>query len=656
VERTAADPMIGRVLDGRYRLGPRIARGGMAVVHEATDLRLDRTVAVKLMHAGLADDEDFVARFEREARAAARLAHPNVVAVFDQGEHHDADGSTLFLVMELVPGHTLRDLIRTEAPMAPARALAVLEPVLAALAAAHAAGLVHRDVKPENVLLADDGRVKVADFGLARAVNAETQHTATGGVLIGTVSYLSPELVVDGRADARADVYAAGVLLYEMLTGRKPHQGDSAIQVAYKHVHEDVPPPSRAVPGIPAYVDALVARATARDPSMRPADARVLLHHVHRVRHALDHGVVEDEELTEDLAPTVVLGRRDELAGQLTGPLPRQIVDPGDIGFQHGERTTALAPAAPRRTPPARRPVPVPPRRSRRGPLLLVLLLLAAVALGLGGWWFGVARYTTTPGVIDLSQSAARARIEHAGLKFSVARRSWSETVARGRVISTDPTPGSRVLKHGTVAAVVSLGPERHAVPTLAGHTLDEAQAMLQRAHLAYGDRVGRWSATVPAGTVIGSDPKAGVLLRRDTAVDVVVSRGPRPIRVPDLTGERAARAQHRLEQLGFVVDRTSRHDDTVPRGVVISQSPDRGTAFKGDHVQLLVSQGPVMVTVPRVTGMGVDAARQAMADAGLRVRLQRAEFYVGLQYVVRQEPTAGSRAPQGSVVTLTIV
>jgi serine/threonine-protein kinase len=285
-----------------------------------------------------------------------------------------------------------------------------------------------------------------------------------------------------------------------------------------------------------------------------------------------------------------------------------------------------------------------------------VLLLLAAVALGLGGWWFGVARYTTTPGVIDLSQSAARARVEHAGLTFSVARRSWSETVARGRVISTDPAPGSRVLRHGTVAAVVSLGPERHAVPTLAGHTLDEAQAMLQRAHLAYGDRVGRWSASVPAGTVIGSDPRAGVLLRRDTAVDVVVSRGPRPIHVPDLTGERATRAQHRLEQLGFVVDRTSRHDDTVPRGVVISQSPDRGTAFKGDHVQLLVSQGPVMVTVPRVTGMGVDAARQAMAAAGLQVRLQRAEFYVGLQYVVRQDPSAGSRAAQGSVVTLTIV
>jgi serine/threonine-protein kinase len=647
--------MIGRVLDGRYRIGARIARGGMAVVYEATDLRLDRTVAVKVMHAGLADDDEFVSRFEREARAAARLAHPNVVAVFDQGEDHGPDGTTLFLVMEYVPGLTLRDLVRKEAPMAPARALAVLEPVLAALAAAHAAGLVHRDVKPENVLLADSGReggqVKVADFGLARAINAETQHTATGGVLIGTVSYLSPELVVDGRADARADVYAAGVLLYEMLTGRKPHQADSPIQVAYKHVHEDVPPPSAAVPGIPAYVDALVARATARDMSRRPADAAVLLHQVRRVRHALDHGVTHDEELTDDLAPTVALDRGEDP----TGALPRQVVDPGDLGFHEQAATAALA--VPPRGPAPGRPRPVQQRRRRRrGPALLVLLLLAALAVGLGGWWFGIARYTSTPAVIEMTQAAAKARITHAGLDFAVSARSYSEDVGKGRVISTDPRPGSQVLKHGTVSVVLSLGPERHAVPSLAGHTLDQAQALLQKAHLSYGDRLGRWSESVPKGTVIRSEPKAGQLLRRDTAVDVVVSRGPRPIPVPDLGGEPVGRATHRLERLGFVVDTIRQHDDTVPRGVVISQTPHDGTGFRGDHVQLLVSRGPVMVTVPKVTGMGLDAARQALAGAGLRIRTEKAEFYVSLQYVVKQDPAGGDRVPRGSVVTVTIV
>src|SRR5512134_1023024 len=297
VDRNGPDPMIGRVLDDRYRVGPRIARGGMATVYEATDLRLDRVCALKVMHTGLGDDDDFAARFVREARSAARLSHPNVVAVFDQGDDH----GTVFLAMEYIPGHTLRDLIRKEAPMAPRKALTLMEPVLSALAAAHQAGMIHRDVKPENVLLADDGRTKVADFGLARAVSAETtQHTATGGVLIGTVSYLSPELVVDGKADARSDVYAAGVIIYEMLTGRKPHEGESPIQVAYKHVHEDVPAPSLLVPGIPAYVDALVARATARDRELRPADARVLLQQVRRVRGAVDHGVLDDPDLTAD--------------------------------------------------------------------------------------------------------------------------------------------------------------------------------------------------------------------------------------------------------------------------------------------------------------------------------------------------------------------
>src|SRR6185312_15460247 len=231
---TVVDPVAGHLLDGRYRIGARIARGGMASVYEALDTRLDRTCAVKIMHHGLGDDAAFADRFKREARAAARLSHPNVVNVFDQGEDPALDGGTVYLVMELVAGHTLRDVIRDEAPMQPARALALMEPIVSALAAAHRSGLIHRDIKPENVLIADDGRVKVADFGLAKAVSADTQHTATGGVIIGTVSYLAPELVVDGTCDARADVYAAGVVLYELLTGDKPHDGESPIAVAYK--------------------------------------------------------------------------------------------------------------------------------------------------------------------------------------------------------------------------------------------------------------------------------------------------------------------------------------------------------------------------------------------------------------------------------------
>ena len=332
--RTGADHLTGRVLDGRYLIGSRIARGGMATVYEATDLRLDRTVAVKVMHPGLGDDDEFAARFVAEARAAAKLSHPNVVAVFDQGN----DDGTVFLAMELIPGHTLRDTIGKEAPLSPARTLALLEPVVSALAAAHRAGLIHRDVKPENVLIADDGRIKVADFGLAKAMSATTQHTATG-VLIGTVSYVAPELVVEGRSDARADVYAVGVILYEILTGKKPHEGETPIQVAYKHVHEDVPPPSRRVPGIPDYVDALVARATARDREQRPADAGVLLHHLRRVNQAVTSGVRSDPELVDDLLPRKFTDTAEVLRRQ--GP-PRGDTTPEP--WDHAEMAALLAP------------------------------------------------------------------------------------------------------------------------------------------------------------------------------------------------------------------------------------------------------------------------------------------------------------------------
>src|SRR5699024_10908158 len=253
---------------------------------------LDRQVALKVMRSGLGDNQEFTARFEREARAAARLNHPNVVAVFDQGE----DQGLVYQVMEYVPGHTLRDSLRDDAPMHPERALALLEPLLIALSAAHRAGIIHRDVKPENVLITPEGAVKVTDFGLARAVT--NANAATTGVLIGTVSYLAPELVTNSGAAARSDVYAVGALLYEVLTGNRPHTGESAIQIAYQHVHADIPAPSRSVGQIPSYVDALVARATARDRDQRAADADVLLRQVRRVRQSLALGLAEDPELT----------------------------------------------------------------------------------------------------------------------------------------------------------------------------------------------------------------------------------------------------------------------------------------------------------------------------------------------------------------------
>ncbi|HET6166455.1 MAG TPA: Stk1 family PASTA domain-containing Ser/Thr kinase [Marmoricola sp.] len=671
------DPLIGRVLDGRYRVGPRIARGGMATVYRATDLRLDRAVAVKVMHAGMGDDPEFVARFEREARSAARLSHHNVVAVFDQGDDH----GTLFLVMEYVPGLTLRDLIRKESPMEPGKALGVIEPVLAALAAAHTAGMIHRDVKPENVLLADDGRIKVADFGLARAVNAETQHTATGGVLIGTVSYLSPELVVDGKADARSDVYATGVMLYEMLTGHKPHQAESPIQVAYKHVHEDIAAPSLRVPGLPRYVDALVARATARDKDLRPSDARVLLHQVRRVRQALDHGVADDPELTADLMPGPGNPDLDSVpTGELFIPRDpsRQAQRSADTGTDWtmdpdvevttpvpavpvvpSTRTAAAPPHHPSSPPPVvggpDRPRPAP-RRNRRGPVLLISVLVVALLVGLGGWYLGVARYTHTPAVINMTAAAAKAKVEKAGLKFKEGQPAYSETVAKGSVVRTDPGAGDRVAKNGTVTATISLGPERHAVPDVRGKSLDDAQAMLDDASLGFGRAVQRYSNKVAKGTVITTDPEPGTQLRRDTAVNLIVSRGPKPIDLVDWTGKNGDRAVAALTKLGFEVQRTDQFSDTVPTGKVISQSPNSGTGFKGDTVQLVVSKGPPLIEVPGVRGEKANDAKKELEDLGFKVVIVHNPLYFGGNYVVGTDPGEGTMLPRGSTVTVSIV
>ncbi|CAN5158344.1 Stk1 family PASTA domain-containing Ser/Thr kinase [soil metagenome] len=669
MHKTVADPLIGRVLDGRYRVGPRIARGGMATVYEALDLRLDRVCALKVMHDGLGDDHDFAARFVREAHSAARLSHPNVVNVFDQGD----DDGTLFLAMEYIPGRTLRDVIRNETPMSPSKALGLLDPVLSALSAAHAAGLVHRDVKPENVLLADDGRIKVADFGLARAISAETHHTATGGVLIGTVSYLSPELVVDGRADARSDVYAAGVMLYEMLTGRKPHEGESPIQVAYKHVHEDVPAPSAQIRGLPPYVDALVARATARDRELRPADARVLLHQVRRVKGALDHGVIDDPDLTSDLTPTVpvhgaevdidyvtedvptILSTAEAVRAPRVAPVPRQGALRDDTSvFGVESRQAGLHPAPPRRGSSAaasRRP-----RRSRRGPILLLVVLLLALGAGVGGWWYGSGRYTTSPGLINMTAGEARDKLASVGLGYQEGEHAFSETVDEGIVIDSDPSGGERVLDDGTVTVTLSLGPERYEVPTLRGMKEAQARRALDEESLKIGDTRRRFDERVAKGVVLSSSPVGGQELKSGAVVDLVVSRGREPITLPDFTGRNAERAEQRLSDLKLEVSLSRENSDEVPEGVVIVQSPNDGTLFRGDGVDLTVSEGPVLVEIPDLRAVGVANATETLEGLGFEVRTAESAAYLGLGFVASADPEFGTLAAKGSTVTLYLV
>jgi eukaryotic-like serine/threonine-protein kinase len=695
-----ADPLVGRLLDDRYSLVRRVARGGTATVYEARDLRLERVCAVKVMHPDLGDPDEFRARFVREAHAAARLSSPNVVAVTDQGD----DRGVLFLVMEYVPGRTLRDVIREEAPLPPARALALLDPVLAALAEAHRCGLVHRDVKPENVLISDDGRVKVTDFGLARAFDATATQAATGGILVGTVSYLAPELIENQRADPRADVYAAGVVLHELLTGRKPHQGEGPIQIAYKHVHEDVPAPSLSAPApLPAYVDALVLRSTARDRDRRQADAKVFLHQVRRVRAALEAGDLEDPELTTDLLPTLVVAPPESIdyvdeaptvavhawardhgvtdAAEDTGVLTPQAPGPQRlsrtpdqvlVGAPTGPTgpvpsASALGPTLPPRppAPPPQRIQPTPSgatparprkRRSRRGPVVFALVVVLTVLVAWAGWWLGVGRYTSTPGIINLSVADARSKLETAGLDLQVADQVFSETVPAGSVIDTDPEAGARIVDGSTVEVVVSKGLERYTVPKLHGRTVAAAEAALTDASLTLGDVAEQWHDTVPEGRVVIASPSAGQEERRDTPVDLVVSKGPKPVKIPDLAGKDADGAQARLTDLGLEVRVTEENSKTVDEGVVISQRPNAGIRHRGDKVDLVVSLGPVMVEVPDLSAMSVDEATDALRTAGLQVEVRETQLFVGLDRVVGQDADPGDSLPEGSVVTISIV
>lgn len=648
VDTQVGDRLAGRVLDGRYRVGSRVAKGGMATVYEALDMRLDRIVALKVMHLGLGDDAEFGRRFVAEARAAAKLSHPNVVAVFDQGD----DNGTLFLAMEYVPGRTLRDVIRQQSPLPPARALDLLAPVLSALSAAHDAGIVHRDIKPENVLISNDGTVKVADFGLARAVTT-TGNTATQGLLMGTVSYLAPELVTDGSADARSDVYSSGILLYELLTGNKPHTGDTPIQVAYAHVHADVPPPSQLVPGIPPYVDALVQRATARDRDLRPADARVFSRQVHRVRSAIEEGLPDDPELTGDLTVPIKQLRED---------------DEYDDGYTRGSgyveqqprNDTIVVPSSLLR-PDASRSAAPPPRpvaQQRRGRGLVALFAVLALAIGTGSaaWFYGVHRYTSTPLLVNMTVAEATTKATEAGLTATLAKQDFSEEVPKGDVMGTDPEPGARIRKEGEVALTVSKGPERYRVPQLAGLDEEAARRALESVKLVVGQVSQSYSETVPTGRVIVFSPKFDSVRKPGDAVNLAISKGKKPIAVPDLTGKPVREATKTLKKAGFTVGRTDQFDEKVAEGRVISQTPNNGTLFAKDKVQLVVSKGPALREVPNVRSKKLAEAQKILTDAGFVVKVEKAPFNLGLNLVAGQNPAAGQKAKPGTTVIVTVL
>jgi serine/threonine protein kinase/beta-lactam-binding protein with PASTA domain len=647
VDTTVADPLVGRVLEGRYAVQSRIARGGMATVYLAVDQRLDREVALKVMHPDLAQDEEFLRRFIREARSAARLSHPGVVAVYDQGQ----DNGSWFLVMEYVPGRTLRDLINERGRLTPREALSLLDPVLDALAAAHWTGIIHRDIKPENVLLADDGRVKVADFGLARAITTNTTNHDSK-VLLGTVAYLAPEQVQRGVADARSDVYAIGIVLFEMLTGRKPFSGDTPIQVAYQHVHSDVPAPSSLVPGLAPAVDALVLRAAARDADARPADAGDLLVEARRTRAALTPDELDGVASVGE--PTVLVPAVGSFMVPGGPPVPLLSPPAAAAAVAQSAPTGVLdLSSAP---PHGRSPHQRPDGQRRPGRTAAIVILVLALVLGLAGWYIGAGPGSKipTPDVVAKTQATAVQMLGAKGLHARVVQ-VFSETAPVGRVVATDPGPGQSVSKHGTVVLDVSKGPERYPVPILAGLLTSKAEDALASTKLTLGAVTPQYSDTVKDGYVISSDPASGTLLAPNKPVNLVVSQGPAPVQLADWTGKAATQATPALEAAGLTVKATAKYNETVPLGDVISQSPGPGTVHRGDTINLVVSKGPPLVLVPDVTGKHVDQARKILQKAGFQVQVRN--VLGGFFGTVRLEsPDGNSQAPKGSVVTITIV
>jgi len=709
VQEYTSDALVGTLVDNRYLIRSKLARGGMSTVYLATDRRLERDVALKVLHPHMAGDPQFLDRLGREAKAAARLSHPHVVGVLDQGE----DGPLAYLVMEYIKGHTLRDVIKDKGALTPRLALALIDPVVEGLGAAHAAGLIHRDVKPENVLIADDGRIKIGDFGLARAIST----TTSTGALIGTVAYLSPELVMGRQADARSDIYSLGIMLYEMITGRQPFDGDVPIQVAYQHVNSTVGAPSELVPGLADELDELVQWCTANDPEQRPVDGNALLSELRHIRTNLS-----DAEL--DLRPPAALPNSGGPAGAAAGSVAavagaRAGAQPGASGEAHTELlggiqqptevisrdshhpTTVLsgtprpgaygplsAPDEPGFGATAEEPVGMPapaskralrkqdrdeekarqraaatPSRSlrpgnprRRGLVwILVLVVLALLAAG-AGWFFGMGPGSpgTIPQLANKTVAEAQQLLRTAGFQ-STTRDVFDDDVSPGLVVGSEPSAGQVVRKFESVSLAVSKGPELFPLPELTGKSLDDAKSALNGAGMALGPVTESYDDAAAAGTVLSQAPAKGTAAKHGTPVALTVSKGPQPIPVPDVRGKDQDAAVKALEAAGLkaVVAPEPVFDRAVAKGKVAGQDPATGNLTKGGTVTLTISKGPKFVQVPDVFRKPEAEAVKALKDAGFEVKVSYAFGSSVLGLVAGQDKTG--RQPEGSVITITV-
>jgi eukaryotic-like serine/threonine-protein kinase len=639
-----SDTLINTLFDGRYRILRKLGSGGMANVYLAEDEELGRRVAIKILNERYAGDDLFIERFRREAKSAASLSHPNIVSIYDRGE---AEG-TYYIAMEVIEGRSLKELIMTHGALPVHTAIGYAKQLLEALRFAHRHGIIHRDIKPHNVLVsadqqvkANEPRLKVTDFGIAR--HGASQMTEAGSIM-GTAQYLSPEQARGAPVTAASDLYSAGVVLYEMLTGKVPFTGDSAIEIAMKHVNELPKPPSSLRPEIPPALDQIVLRALAKDPEDRYQTAEEFIEDLERVEAGLP---ISRSTAT---AATVIL------AGAAVGDSTELL----------SESATRVAPPP---TPPQRRPpyppsspYDKPPRKRRRWvPWLLVALLLAAAILA--GWWvynqiqdqLEAAEPVGVPNVVGIERDLAVQQIEDAELEASVEEQPSTE-VEQGIVIEQSPPAGSRIAKGDTVTIVVSTGPREVKVPALAGRTYGEAVDILEELGLE-PRRVDVFSQQ-PVGVVASLDPKAGTLVDEGSVVTVRVSRGSQQIPVPDVLEQSEDSARSELEAAGFQVEVVEAPSSSTPAGLVSAQSPDPGVeATRGSTVQITISTGPEMVRVPAVEGMSEGEAQDALEAEDFAVETECVVVVDPGQVGIVQDtdPEANMLVEAGSTVTIKV-
>jgi serine/threonine-protein kinase len=628
--------LTGELIDGRYQLLRQVANGGMASIYEALDTRLDRKVAVKIMHPHLAQDEAFVSRFIREAKAAAALSHPNIVAVQDQG-WNQSGVPAVFLVMELIEGHTLREYLNERGRFDIKDAINYLTPILSALAAAHVLGIVHRDIKPENILISKDGRIKIADFGLARGELIGTTMTAESSVILGSVSYLSPEQVQRGIADSRSDVYAAGIVAYEMFTGEKPFNGDSPIQIAYMHVNEEIPRLRSKRKEIPQALDDLIANATAKNPDDRPRTAAEFLDQLQKIQIEIDPKK-NQLDLGLDLPVEPI---REKARKKMKEEPVKEETTPVKESTREIKRQEEKKKRASKRV-----------RRNRKVALIL------AIAIGVGGWWtlIGPGSRVVVPSTVGGTYDEAMNSFTPLGLTAVVVENRYDEEIPKGKIIQSIPEGGGKVDAGGSVKLIVSKGPERYTIPSVKGLTPEAAQAAITKSPLTVGTITEVFNSDIPKGYVISSTPISGTSVKRDTTVDLIVSKGIEQVALASYLGKSGEQALNELTQAGFNVEAGYAFSETVPELAVISQNPAGGaTANKGGKVSILISKGPRYTYIPKtIITMEANAAKATLESLGLKVKV--VSIGSAKKKVVKKvSPAVNTKVLRGSLVTITV-